>query len=70
MCLSTVFMLKSQSGEQPGEERELISKNIASISCENGELILKNVLGIPTRVKGEIAHVDLVENFVYVRPKS
>ena len=62
MCLSTVYMLRSD------QEKELISKNIASITYENGELLLKNVLGIPTTVKGEISHVDLVENYVYVRP--
>ena len=63
MCLSNVYLLK------PNEEKELISRNVASISYENGELILKNVLGIPTRVKGEISHVDLVDNYVYVREK-
>ncbi|MBO4514225.1 MAG: CooT family nickel-binding protein [Lachnospiraceae bacterium] len=63
MCLSNVYLLK------PNEEKELLSKNVASISYENGELILKNVLGIPTRVKGEISHVDLVDNYVYVREK-
>ena len=63
MCLSNVYLLK------PNAEKELLSKNIASISYENGELILKNVLGIPTRVKGEISHVDLVDNYVYVREK-
>ena len=63
MCLSNVYLLK------PNEEKELLSKNVASISYENGELILKNVLGLPTRVKGEISHVDLVDNYVYVREK-
>lgn len=63
MCLSNVYLLK------PNAEKELLSKNVASISYENGELILKNVLGIPTRVKGEISHVDLVDNYVYVREK-
>lgn len=62
MCLSNVYLIKEN------DEKELLSKNIASISIENGELVLRNVLGIPTRVKGEIAHVDLVENFVYVKP--
>lgn len=62
MCLSNVYLLKDN------EEKELISKNIASISFENGELILRNVLGIPTKVKGEISHVDLVDNYVYIRP--
>ena len=61
MCLSNVYLLKSN------EEKELVGKNIASITYENGDLILKNVLGIPTKIKGEISHVDLVENFVYVR---
>lgn len=63
MCLSNVYLIK------PNEEKELVGKNIASISFEDGELILKNVLGIPTKIKGEISHVDLVENFVYVRPR-
>ena len=62
MCLSNVYLLKDD------EEKELISKNIASITFENGELVLRNVLGIPTKVKGEISHVDLVDNFVYIRP--
>ena len=62
MCLSTVYLVKSD------QEKELLCKNIASITRENNQLILKNVLGIPTTVKGEISHVDLVENFVYVRP--
>ena len=62
MCLSTVYLVKSD------QEKELLCKNVASITRENNQLILKNVLGIPTTVKGEISHVDLVENFVYVRP--
>ena len=64
MCLSNVYLLKND------QEKELVCKNVASISHENGELVLKNVLGIPTKIKGEISHVDLVENFVFVRPKA
>ncbi|MBR4732368.1 MAG: CooT family nickel-binding protein [Lachnospiraceae bacterium] len=62
MCLSNVYLLKND------QEKELLCKNVASISYENGELVLKNVLGIPTKIKGEISHVDLVENFVFVKP--
>lgn len=62
MCLSNVYLIKNN------QEKELLCKNVASISYENGELILKNVLGIPTKIKGEISHVDLVENFVFVKP--
>ena len=62
MCLSTVYLVKQN------QEKELLCKNVASITRENDQLILKNVLGIPTMVKGEISHIDLVENFVYVRP--
>ncbi|MCR5461140.1 MAG: CooT family nickel-binding protein [Acetatifactor sp.] len=62
MCLSNVYLIKND------QEKELLCKNVASISYENGELILKNVLGIPTKIKGEISHVDLVENFVFVKP--
>ena len=62
MCLSNVYLLKND------QEKVLLCKNVASISYENGELVLKNVLGIPTKIKGEISHVDLVENFVFVKP--
>ena len=62
MCLSNVYLIKND------QEKELLCKNVASISYENGELVLKNVLGIPTKIKGEISHVDLVENFVFVKP--
>ena len=62
MCLSNVYLIKND------QEKELLCKNVASISYENGELILKNVLGISTKIKGEISHVDLVENFVFVKP--
>jgi len=62
MCLSNVYLLKENS------EKELLSKNIASISFENGELVLKNILGVPLKVKGEISHVDLVDNYVYIKP--
>lgn len=62
MCLSNVYLLKENS------EKELLSKNIASITFENGELVLKNILGVPLKVKGEISHVDLVDNYVYIKP--
>ena len=62
MCLSTVYLVKQD------QEKELLCKNVASITREKDQLVLKNVLGIPTTVKGEISHVDLVESFVYVRP--
>ena len=62
MCLSTVYLVKQD------QEKELLCKKVASITREKDQLVLKNVLGIPTTVKGEISHVDLVENFVYVRP--
>ena len=62
MCLSNVYLIKSD------QEKELVGKNIASITRENGDLVLKNVLGIPTKIKGEISHIDLVENSVFVKP--
>ena len=64
MCLSNVYLVKNH------QEKELVGKDIASITCENGDLILTNVLGIPTKIKGEISHVDLMENFVFVRPTA
>lgn len=64
MCLSSVYFIKSN------QEKELICKNITSVESYNQRLIFTNVLGIPTEIEGEISHIDLVENFIYVRPKA
>lgn len=61
MCLSNVYEIR-------GEERHLLAKNIADIREDNGELILTDIMGIRTKLYADIEKVDLLENFIIVKP--
>ncbi len=61
MCLSNVYEIR-------GEERHLLAKNIADIREDNGELILTDIMGIRTKLYADIEKVDLMENFIIVKP--
>ena len=61
MCLSNVY-------EMRGEERHLLAKNVADIREDNGELILTDIMGIRTKMYADIESVDLMENFIIVKP--
>lgn len=59
MCLSNVYT------ENNGE-RQLLYRNIADIRMEDGDIILTDIMGIPTRLSGTVRRVDLLENYVIV----
>jgi len=61
MCLSTVYVLKDNN------EKELLCKNIASVTTDYEKLTFTNLMGIPTTVTGTIATVNLTDNYIYVR---
>lgn len=61
MCLSTVFVLKDN------DEKELLCKNIASVTTDHEKLIFTNLMGIKTTVTGTLATVNLTDNYIYVR---
>lgn len=61
MCLSNVYLLKKNS------EKELICKNVASVTTEDDKLIFTNLFGVPTVVEGTLERVDLMDNFIYVK---
>jgi len=61
MCLATVYVLKNN------DEKELLCKNIASITTDHEKLIFTNLMGIPTTVTGTLATVNLTDNYIYVR---
>ena len=60
MCLSSVYSVKDG-------EKELLCKNIASVTVEDGKLVFTNIMGIPTRIEGTIEKIDLMDNYIYVR---
>ena len=61
MCLSTVYVLKDNN------EKELLCKNIASVTTDKEDIVLTNLMGIPTRIKGTISTINLTDNYIYVR---
>ena len=60
MCLSTVYLLKSE------QEQELLCKNIASVLTDGDKLTFTNLMGVPTIIQGEISKIDLIDNCIYV----
>ncbi len=63
MCLSTVYVIKE-------EEKELLCRNIAEITSSGNCLHFIDVMGIPTIFEGEIVSVNLVDNYIDVRPRT
>ncbi|MBQ0005659.1 MAG: metal-sensing transcriptional repressor [Clostridiales bacterium] len=60
MCLSTVYEVR-------GDERLFLCKNCAEIGEVNGQLVMTDIMGIKTRVFGEIEKIDLMENVILIR---
>lgn len=60
MCLSTVYEVR-------GDERFFLCKNCAEIGEVNGQLVMTDIMGIKTRVFGEIEKIDLMENVILIK---
>lgn len=60
MCLSTVY-------ETRDGERTLLAKNIADLREVNGQIVMSDIMGIQTKVFGEIEHIDLMENNIIIK---
>ena len=57
MCLSTVWTA----------ERQPVSKNVASVTQKDGQLVFTDIMGIPTVVNGQIEKIDLMENEIIIK---
>lgn len=57
VCLSTVY----------DTAREIVCKNVASVTEKDGQLIFTDIMGIPTAVTGSIQKIDLMDNVIIVR---
>lgn len=57
MCLSTVLT----------PDRQVVAKNIAAVTQQDGQLIFTNILGVPVSIAGTIEKIDLMENEIIIR---
>lgn len=60
MCLSNVY-------RNEVSDANLLARNIADIRIENGRVYFTDIMGIRTAFDGELAQIDLTENFVIVK---
>lgn len=57
MCLSTVMTA----------DRQMVCKNVASVTQKDGKLVFTDIMGIPTVVEGAIEKIDLMENIITIK---
>ena len=57
MCLSTVYNTAQQ----------VLCKNVASVTEQDGRLVFTDIMCIPTAVTGSIQKIDLMDNVIIVR---
>jgi predicted RNA-binding protein len=63
MCLSTVY-----KGEQKPEN--IVLENVQRIDCQEGQVLLTDLLERQAVVVGELVSVDLVNNVAVVRERA
>ena len=57
MCLSTIY----------DENRQVLAKNVASVTQKDGKLIFTDIMGIPVAVTGTVETIDLMDNFIVIK---
>ena len=63
MCLSTVY--KNEKTPEAG-----VMRNVMSIRCENGMVILTDLMERSCAIEGHLEMSNLVDGFVIVREES
>ena len=59
MCLSRAFLIKN------GKE-QLILDSVCNVRMENGEIVLYDIIGETSSVRGIIQDVDLIRNTILI----
>lgn len=62
MCLSTVYKNKM-------EPESILMKNVMSIECRDGMVILTDLMERQVAIEGELEKANLVDGFVIVKEK-
>ncbi len=60
MCLSSIY-------KKSDEENIFLLKNVARVICKDDELIVYDLMGVCTKIKGEICDIDLMENTILIK---
>ncbi len=60
MCLSTIY-------KKTDDENVFLLKNVARVICKDGELTVYDLMGVCTKLKGEICDIDFMENIILIK---
>ena len=60
MCLSTVY-------KNTMEPASILMKNVMSIECRDGQVILTDLMERSVAIEGELVSANLVDGFVIVK---
>ena len=60
MCLSNVY-------KNEVSDANLLARNIADIKIENGKVYFTDIMGVRTVFDGELAQIDLTENYIIIK---
>ena len=60
MCLSTAYL-----NEQ--KEETVVARYVAQVKCENGKVVLSDIIGMETEVAGTISFIDLEGGTVVIK---
>ena len=63
MCLSKAFLIKN------GRE-QLLLDSICNVRMENGQIVLYDIIGETSSVRGIIEDVDLIRNTIIIRAEE
>ena len=63
MCLSKAFLIKN------GRE-QLLLDSVCNVRMENGQIVLYDIIGESSSVRGIIEDVDLIRNTIIIRAEE
>ena len=63
MCLSKAFLIKN------GRE-QLLLDSVCNVRMENGQIVLYDIIGETSSVRGIIEDVDLIRNTIIIRAEE
>ncbi len=60
MCLSSIY-------KKSDDENIFLIKNVARVICQEDELIVYDLMGARSVLKGKICDIDLMENIILIK---
>lgn len=60
MCLSTVYKNEKQ-------EQNIVMRNVMRIECNDGQVVLTDLMDRSVAIEGELVSANLVDGFVIVK---